>query len=38
VALTDFATGETYMQFLEAVSRSSASGTAVELPIGGEQG
>jgi predicted dehydrogenase len=36
VTLTDFVTGETYMQFVEAVSRSSASGTAVELPINGE--
>ncbi len=33
VTLTDFATGETYMQFVEAVARSSASGVPVELPL-----
>jgi predicted dehydrogenase len=33
VTLTDFATGVTYMEFTEAVARSAAEGTAVELPL-----
>ena len=33
VTLTDFATGESYMQFVEAVARSSAGGAAVDLPL-----
>ena len=34
VTLTDFATGVAYMEFTEAVARSAAEGTAVELPLG----
>jgi predicted dehydrogenase len=33
VTLTDFATGVAYMEFTEAVARSAAEGTAVELPL-----
>jgi predicted dehydrogenase len=33
VSLTDFATGETYMQFLEAVSQSATTGSAIDLPM-----
>jgi predicted dehydrogenase len=33
VQFTDFATGGRYMEFTEAVARSSASGEAVELPL-----
>ena len=30
---TDFATGVRYMQFTEAVARSSASGQPIDLPL-----
>lgn len=33
VKLTDFSTGERYMQFVEAVARSSETGAAVDLPL-----
>jgi predicted dehydrogenase len=33
VQFTDFATGVRYMEFTEAVARSSASGGAIELPL-----
>ena len=33
VEFTDFATGLRYMEFTEAVARSSAAGSAVELPL-----
>jgi predicted dehydrogenase len=33
VTLTDFATGVAYMEFTEAVARSAAEATAVELPL-----
>lgn len=34
VQFTDFATGARYMEFTEAVARSSAAGQPVELPLG----
>lgn len=36
VTLTDFPTGVRYMEFTEAVARSAASGTAIELPLAAE--
>jgi len=33
IEFTDFATGLEYMQFVEAIARSSESGRAVTLPL-----